>query len=123
MKKILILTKDIEDWSFEIMNREDVVRKVSRRPKEVILEIEDGLEITLLESWWRDNYRGKKYNYVVLDMSMELRDWQQFRCIAIDGVRFGEKANFLQDGRRTAPICGGTTLGYEKPGERYVSFK
>lgn len=27
MKKILILTRDIEDWSFEILNRENVVQK------------------------------------------------------------------------------------------------
>lgn len=90
---------------------------------QVRLLLDNDLEVTLLNSWWRDSLRGVKYDIVVLDMAMELRDWNQFRCIAADGVRFGEKANFLQGGRRTAPICGGTTLGHEKPGEKYVSFK
>ena len=35
-KRVERITKDIEDWSFEIMNREDVVRKIRRRPKEVL---------------------------------------------------------------------------------------
>ena len=69
MKKILILTRDIEDWSFEILTREDVVQKRKINRNQVFFLLDNDLEVTLLNSWWRDLLRGIKYDIVVLDIT------------------------------------------------------
>lgn len=65
----MILTRDIEDWSFEILNRENAVQKRKINCNQTILLLDNNLEVTLLNSWWRDSLRGLKYDIVVLDIT------------------------------------------------------
>lgn len=107
LKKVLLLTKDVKQW-FEMFKDDEVfarLRRIHRRSDKDVTISSDLLEVRILDSWWRDSLRGYKYDVVILDMAMELDDWQMFKYNARE-VRFGERANYLLGGRKVAPFHG-----------------
>ena len=111
MKKVLLLTKDVKQWfeTFKADEAFDRLRRIRRHSDKDVTISSDLLEVRIMDTWWRDNLRGYKYDVVILDMAMELDDWQMFKYNARE-VRFGEKANYLQRGRKVAPYHGSIGL-------------
>jgi hypothetical protein len=75
------------------------------------------LEVRILDSFWRDNLRGYKCDIVILDMAMEMDDWEMFKMNARE-IRFGERANYLLGGKKIAPFAGSLGLLEVEPGLR-----
>lgn len=127
MKKVLLLTKDVKQW-FDIFKADEVFereRRIRRLSNKDVTISSDLLEVRIMDSWWRDSLRGYKCDVVILDMAMELDDWQMFKYNARE-VRFGERANYLLGGRKVAPFHGSIGLleaESEKLKESEMKFK
>ena len=127
MKKVLLLTKDVKQWfeTFKADEAFDRLRRIRRHSDKDVTITSDLLEVRIMDTWWRDNLRGYKYDVVILDMAMELDDWQMFKYNARE-IRFGERANYLQRGRKVAPYHGSIGLfeaENEKLKESEMKFK
>lgn len=111
MKRVLLLTKDVSQWFDWIKDDEvfDRVRRIRKLSAKDITLTSDLLEVRILDSYWRDNLRGYKCDVVILDRAMELDDWQMFQYNAKE-VRFGERANYLLNGKKVAPFNGSIGL-------------
>lgn len=111
MKKVLLLTKDVKQWfeTFKADEAFDRLRRIRRHSDKDVTISSDLLEVRIMDTWWRDNLRGYKYDVVILDMAMELDDWQMFQYNAKE-VRFGERANYLLNGKKVAPFNGSIGL-------------
>ena len=107
MKKVLLLTKDVKQWfeTFKADEAFDRLRRIRRHSDKDVTISSDLLEVRIMDTWWRDNLRGYKYDVVILDMAMELDDWQMFKYNAKE-IRFGERANYLLGGKKIAPFHG-----------------
>lgn len=127
MKKVLLLTKDVKQWfeTFKADEAFDRLRRIRRHSDKDVTISSDLLEVRIMDTWWRDNLRGYKYDVVILDMAMELDDWQMFKYNAKE-IRFGERANYLLDGKKIAPFHGSIGLleaENEKLKESEMKFK
>ena len=111
MKKVLLLTKDVKQWfeTFKADEAFDRLRRIRRHSDKDVTISSDLLEVRIMDTWWRDNLRGYKYDVVILDMAMELDDWQMFKYNAKE-IRFGERANYLLGGKKIAPFHGSIGL-------------
>jgi hypothetical protein len=67
------------------------------------------LEVCILDSYWRDGLAGQRWDVVILDRAMEMREWDMFKSCAQE-VRFGERANYLLEGKKVAPLYGSLGL-------------
>lgn len=117
MKRVLLLTKDVEQWleKFKADEAFDRSRRIHRLyDKDVYIE-SDELHVRIMDSCWRHNLRGYKWHVVILDKAMELEDWEMFKICAQE-VRFGERANYLLGGRKVAAYHGSTGLLEVEPG-------
>lgn len=117
MKKVLLLTKDVKQWfeTFKADEAFDRLRRIRRHSDKDVTISSDLLEVRIMDTWWRDNLRGYKYDVVILDMAMEMEDWEMFKICAQE-VRFGERANYLLGGRKVAAYHGSTGLLEVEPG-------
>lgn len=111
MKRVLLLTKDVYQWLHwfeedEVFVRERRIQRLSN--KDVIIS-NALLEVRILDSYWRDSLRGCRWDVVILDRAMEMREWEIFKSCAQD-VRFGERANYLLEGKKVAPLYGSLGL-------------
>jgi len=111
LKRVLLLTKDVEQWlkKFEADEAFGRNRRIRRLyDKDVYIE-SDELHVRIMDSCWRNNLRGYKWHVVILDKAMELEDWEMFRCCALEH-RFGERANYLMNGKKIAAFHGSIGL-------------
>jgi hypothetical protein len=111
LKKVLLLTKDVKHW-FDTFKDDEAfgrLRRIHRRSDKDVTLSSDLLEVRILDSFWRDNLRGYKYDVVILDMAMEMDDWEMFKINAKE-IRFGERANYLLGGKKVAPLYGSLGL-------------
>lgn len=127
MKKVLLLTKDVKQWfeTFKADEAFDRLRRIRRHSDKDVTISSNLLEVRIMDTWWRDNLRGYKYDVVILDMAMELDDWQMFKYNAKE-IRFGERANYLLGGKKIAPFHGSIGLleaENEKLKESEMKFK
>lgn len=111
MKKVLLLTKDVKQWfdKFQMDVEFDRVRRIRELSNKDMMISNGWLEVRILDSFWRDNLRGYKYDVAILDMAMEMDDWQMFKYNAKE-IRFGERANYLLGGKKIAPYHGSIGL-------------
>lgn len=111
MKKVLLLTKDVKQWldKFQFDVEFDRVRRIRKLSDKDMMISNGWLEVRILDSFWRDNLRGYKYDVVILDMAMEMDDWEMFKYNAKE-IRFGERANYLLGGKKIAPFHGSMGL-------------
>ena len=117
MKKVLLLTKDVKQW-FDVFKDDEAfgrLRRIHRRSDKDVTITSDLLEVRILDSFWRDSLRGYKYDVAILDMAMEMDDWEMFKYNAKE-IRFGERANYLLGGKKIAPFHGSTGLLEVEPG-------
>lgn len=111
MKKVLLLTKDITQWldKFQMDVEFDRVRRIRKLSNKDMTISNGWLEVRILDSFWRDSLRGYKCDVVILDMAMEMDDWEMFKYNAKE-IRFGERANYLLGGKKIAPFHGSLGL-------------
>ncbi len=107
MKRVLLLTKDVIQWFewFKADEAFDQLRRIQRRSDKDITIASELLEVRILNSYWRDNLRGQVWDVVILDMAMEMEEWERFKSYAKE-IRFGERANYLLGGKKVAPFHG-----------------
>lgn len=119
MKKVLLLTKDVKQWldKFQLDVEFDRVRRIRKLSNKDMIISNGWLEVRILDSFWRDNLRGYKCDVVILDMAMEMDDWEMFKYNAKE-IRFGERANYLLGGKKIAPLHGAGDLLEVEPGLR-----
>lgn len=127
MKKVLLLTKDVKQWfeTFKADEAFDRLRRIRRHSDKDVTIASDLLEVRIMDTWWRDNLRGYKCDVVILDMAMEMDDWEMFKYNAKE-IRFGERANYLLGGKKIAPFHGSIGLleaENEKLKESEMKFK
>lgn len=111
MKRVLLLTKDVKQWldKFQMDVEFDRVRRIRKLSDKDMMISNGWMEVRILDSFWRDNLRACKWDIVILDMAMELEDWEMFRINAKD-YRFGERANYLMSGKKVAAFHGSMGL-------------
>jgi hypothetical protein len=127
LKKVLLLTKDVKQWfeTFKADEAFDRLRRIRRHSDKDVTISSDLLEVRIMDTWWRDNLRGYKCDVVILDMAMEMDDWEMFKYNAKE-IRFGERANYLLGGKKIAPFHGSIGLleaENEKLKESEMKFK
>ena len=111
MKRVLLLTKDVKQWynqfkDDEVFERERRIQRISDKHMIISNAL---LEVCILDSCWRDGLAGQRWDIVILDRAMEMREWEMFKSCAQE-VRFGERANYLLEGKKVAPLYGSLGL-------------